>query len=267
MDPGTLLDECGLAVIDIQDDPEFVARRWRDHDFSKFLEAMHRISQASVEHPHTILQELVNAALDLCGADSAGISLVKESGTDADYYHWVATAGQYSAFLNANLPRYPSACGITLERGRPQHFRVTQRFFDIMGIEAPLVTDGLLLPWQVNESRGTIFVMAHGRAAAFDERDSRVLQILAAFAASGVRQQQQQQLLLQQASIAAAARMANELAHQINNPLQSLTNILYLVCRGENANQAESAAAELGRLVALVRQLLALPTPIERPPQ
>jgi hypothetical protein len=47
--------------------------------------------------------------------------------------------------MNAVIPRYPSACGICLERGKPQLFRVGQRFFDTMGIEASLVTDGILL--------------------------------------------------------------------------------------------------------------------------
>ncbi len=89
---------------------------------------MQRIAHAFVEQPESILQELVNSTIDLCGADSAGISIEKEDGTDQNFYHWVATAGRYSAFLNAVLPRYPSACGICLERGRPQLFRVRQRF-------------------------------------------------------------------------------------------------------------------------------------------
>jgi hypothetical protein len=108
-----------------------------------------RLTHSFVNSPDTILQELVNAAVELCGADSAGISLETEEKSEANYYHWVATAGQYNGFMNAVLPRYPSACGICLERGKPQLFRVRQRFFDIMGIEAPLVTDGILLPWQV----------------------------------------------------------------------------------------------------------------------
>ena len=89
-----------------------------------------------------------------------------------------------------------------------------------MGIEAPLVTDGILLPWEVDGTRGTIFIMAHERQEAFDLNDCQVMQVLADFAAMGVRQLKQQKLLLEQASAAAAAAMANDLAHQINNPLR-----------------------------------------------
>jgi hypothetical protein len=111
---------------------------------------------------------------------------------------------------------------LTLERERPQIFRVTQRCFDLMGVQAPTVTDGILLPWQAEETRGTIWIMAHGRAEAFDTEDCKMMQVLANFAETGVRHQQQQKLLMEQATTAAAAAMASDLAHQINNPLQGL---------------------------------------------
>jgi hypothetical protein len=255
--------DTGLEVIDIEREGVFATRPPRVRDATVPMEGMQRIAHAFVENPETILQELVNAAVELCGADSAGISIEREDRTEADFYHWVATAGQYSAFLNAVLPRYPSACGICLERGAPQHFRVGQRFFDLMGIEAPLVTDGILLPWRVDETRGTIFVMAHGRSEAFDQDDCRMMQVLADFAAMGVRHQRQQKLLMEQASVAAAAAMANDLAHKINNPLQGLTNVLYLAAEGEEGTDAKAlarqASGDLERLSSLVKELLALP--------
>ncbi len=256
--------DTGLEVVDIGTDQAFASRRVHGRDVVTQMEGMRRIATAFVERPETILQELVNAAVEICGADSAGISIEREGATDRDFYHWVATAGQYSGFLDAILPRYPSACGICLERGRPQLFRVRKQFFDLMGIEAPLVTDGILLPWKVDETRGTIFIMAHGRTEAFDSDDCRMMGLLADFAAMGVRQLRQQSLLVEQASAAAAAAMANDLAHQINNPLQSLTNLLYLAAEdthGETARElARQALPELSRLSLLVSRLLALPS-------
>ena len=143
-----VMEDCGLEVLDLRSNPEFEARRLHLRDVARQMQGMHRIAHAFVESPDTILQELVNAAVELCDADSAGISLEidKEHRSDTSYFQWVATAGAYGRFLNATLPRVPSACGTCLERGQPQLFRVTQRFFDLMGIEAPTVTDGLLLP-------------------------------------------------------------------------------------------------------------------------
>lgn len=257
------LADTGLEVIDIQQDAAFAGRRKQARSLAGPVEAMQRIAAAFVNQPEKILQELVSAAVELCSADSAGISIEKEDRTDQHFYHWVATAGQYSGFLDAILPRYPSACGVCLERGRPQLFRVGQRFFDLMAITAPLVTDGILLPWKVDETQGTIFIMAHGRAEAFDLDDCRVMQVLADFAALAVRQQKQQKMLLERASAAAAVAMANDLAHRINNPLQSLTNLLYLVIEGREVDGKKAlgqlALGDLERLTALVRELLALP--------
>jgi nitrogen-specific signal transduction histidine kinase len=103
--------------------------------------------------------------------------------------------------------------------------------------------------------------MAHTRAEAFDLEDCRLMQTLADFAALGIRQQKQHKLLLEQARIAAAASMANQLAHKINNPLQSLTNLLYIAVEGQpsdSQNLGKQALAELETLSSLVSQLLAL---------
>src|SRR3984957_2786750 len=227
------LEAVGLEVVDLADETVYSNRRLHSRNGAMQMEGLHRLAVAFVERPETILQELVNAAVDLCGADSAGISIEQEERTETNFYKWVATAGNYASFLNAMLPRYPSACGICLERGRPQLFRVSQRFFDLMGVEAPTVTDGLLLPWQAGETRGTIWIMAHERAEAFDESDCRMMQVLADFSAMAVRHERQQRTLMTQASASAAADMANDLAHQINNPLQSLTNLVFLAAEGE----------------------------------
>jgi signal transduction histidine kinase len=257
------LAETGLEVIDIPSDAQFSARRLHVRDASVQLAGLQRLARAFVDTPDTILQELVQVAVDLCEADSAGISIERESPTDHEFYEWVAIAGNYSGFLNAILPRYPSACGVCLERGRPQRFRVTERFFEILGVEAPIVTDGILLPWQAAGVRGTIFIMAHGRDEAFDAEDTRMMQMLADFAATGFRQQRQQRLLIDKERDAAAVAMANDLAHEINNPLQSITNVVYLASASGTTPEVKALAADLqedvSRLSKLVIDLLALP--------
>jgi nitrogen-specific signal transduction histidine kinase len=82
-----------------------------------------------------------------------------------------------------------------------------------------------------------------------------------------MRHERQQLTLMSHASAAAAAGMANQLAHEINNPLQSLTNLVYLAEQGSDARDARSLAVELSshiqRLSTLVNTLLTLPhTPL-----
>lgn len=257
------LEAAGLEVVDLSDESYYAKRRVHRRDSSMQMEGLHRIAMAFVQRPETILQELVDAAVRLCGADSAGISIERENKTDEAFYHWVAIAGEYSPFLNAVLPRTPSACSVSLERGTPQLFRVDQRFFDILGVEAAPVKDGILLPWDVEETRGTIFILSHARNEAFDIEDLHLMQVLANFAAMGIRQQRQQEKLRNQAAAAAAVSMANDLAHQINNPLQSLTNVLYIAKQRDGVGDEKTLALKLEndfeRLTSLARRLLELP--------
>lgn len=257
------LEAAGLEVVDLSDEAGYAKRRLHRRDSSTQMEGLHRIATAFVQRPETILQELVNAAVRLCGADSAGISIEREDRTDEAFYRWVAIAGEYSPFLNAVLPRTPSACSVSLERGTPQLFRVDQRFFDILGVEAAPVKDGILLPWEVEEMRGTIFIISHTRDEAFDVEDLHLMQVLANFAAMGIRQQRQQEKLRSQAAAAAAISMANDLAHQINNPLQSLTNVLFIAKQNNGVGDEKTLAMKLegdfARLTSLARRLLELP--------
>lgn len=257
------LEAAGLEVTDLTDETAYAGRRLHSRNGSMQMEGLHRLAVSFVETPETILQELVNAAVRLCGADSAGISIEREGRTDQHYYQWVATAGEYSSFLNASLPRTPSACSVCLERGTPQLFRVDQRFFDILGVEASLVKDGILLPWQVEGMRGTIFIISHSREEAFDTEDLHLMMVLANFAAMGIRQHRQQESLRKQAAAAAAVAMANDLAHQINNPLQSLTNLLYMAKQSDGVGDEKSLASKLEadfeRLSSLAKNLLELP--------
>ncbi len=257
------LEAIGLEVVDLADETLIAKRRLHSRNGAMQMEGLHGLAVAFVERPETILQELVNAAVRLCGADSAGISIEREGKTDQHYYQWIATAGEYSSFLDATLPKSPSACTVCLERGTPQLFRVNERFFDILGIQAALVTDGILLPWETDGTRGTIFIISHGRTEAFDSEDLHLMQVLANFAAIAIRQQRLQLKLLAQARAAAAIEMANDLAHQINNPLQSLTNTLFLAKQNAGVGDEQSLALRLEddfeRLAVLVKRLLELP--------
>jgi nitrogen-specific signal transduction histidine kinase len=125
------------------------------------------------------------------------------------------------------------------------------------------VTDGILLPWQMEDTRGTIFIMAHGRTAAFDKEDGQMMRVLADFAALAVRHQRQQEALLQQTKATATAEMASKLADTINNPLQNLMQLARLAAEGQSDHNTKTLgqqfSADLRRLSALAAESLALP--------
>ena len=257
------LESTGLEVVELRSHEAFKARRLPGRDTIAQMERVCHLAQAFVERPETILQEFANAAVELCGADSAGISIQEADDHGNLAFRWVATAGEFASFRNAVVPNFPSVSGICLQRGHAQVFRISQRFLDLVGIPAKPVTDGLVFPWKEDQTRGTLWVMAHARSEAFDADDARLVAMLANFAAVAVREERQRKLLLKQAKAAAAAAMANDLAHRINNPLQSLTNLVYIAgqdCDGARGKElAHEMKEHVGRLSDLVRRLLALP--------
>jgi signal transduction histidine kinase len=71
---------------------------------------------------------------------------------------------------------------------------------------------------------------------------------------------QAEKALLQSEKLAAVGRMAASIAHEINNPLASVTNLLYLAKRSESLPEVqeflETAEQELRRMTAITSQTL-----------
>src|SRR5262245_66280808 len=61
-----------------------------------------------------VLQELAEAALRLCHAGSAGITLIEDEGGD-EVFRWRAAAGKWSAYLGHTMPRGASPSGIVVD--------------------------------------------------------------------------------------------------------------------------------------------------------
>jgi two-component sensor histidine kinase len=257
----------GVQIVNLHSDATFAKRGRHQRDPFAREEGLRRLARVFAESPQRILQELVDVARELCAADSTGLSVEEVGNVDREF-RWVATSGKYMPFQNATLPYEFAPCGICLDRGEPQLFSVGQAFFDMIGVPADLVTDGILIPWQVEDMRGTLWIVAHGETEAFDADDYVTVQALADFAAIAVRHQRQQAFLIRQATAASAARMANDLAHQINNPLQSITNMLFLAAQkdGEIKALATNLSDDVQRLSALVGKILTLPTEAVRRP-
>jgi hypothetical protein len=254
-------NETAMQVVDLSSNYEFMARKIRPRAEAIEISGMRRLASVFAQRPEKILQELVEVSLDMCGAESAGVTIEEVTTRGETQFRWIATAGRYVGFLDAVLPRFYSPCGTCLDRGRPQLFRVPKAYLDLIGVEAPPVTDGILIPWQVNETRGTIWVLAHGPHQRFDREDYRMMRSLSDFTAIAVRHRGQQETLTRHAATAAAAAMANNLAHQINNPLQGLMQTVFLAGQGgaEAAIFAHQAMEDLVRLSDLVKRLLTLP--------
>lgn len=250
----------GMELRDLLSDTDFLRRLRSPHRSDQRFEALQGLARVFAESPTVLLQKLVDSAVEFCGADSAGVSLEEPDEAGQLRFRWIVIAGSFAQYLNGVTPRFFSPCGTCLDRGRPQLYRVTQPYYDFLGVTADPITDGMLIPWMSDRTRGTLWAVAHHSDKAFDLDDYKLLNTLADFASIAVRHHRQVEELRNQARLKASAAMANHLAHQINNPLQSLTNALYLAGQDEKQSQSylKQASSELNRLSALVRALLIL---------
>ena len=156
----------------------------READHQAENAALVELAEVLASAPQDILQALTEAALKLCQAQSAGISLLE----DADHrqrFHWRALAGRWSHISNGGTPRDFGPCGTVLDFNEPLLFSHPERDFPYIGEITPPIEDALLVPFHVGDQAvGTIWVVSHDETKRFDAEDLRVMTNLSKFAAA-----------------------------------------------------------------------------------
>ena len=167
-----------LAEVDIR--PILDARPRRSPNFEREDRAYGALATEMAENPRNLLQKLVEVAVDLCSAHTAGISLL-----DGDVFRWEAVAGVFAAARGGTMPRNESPCGVCIDRDSVQLMHLADRCFPALLAE-PRFVEALLIPFHHHgRPIGTVWVVSHSDDRQFDKEDERVVRILSRFAAAG----------------------------------------------------------------------------------
>src|SRR5689334_20862651 len=170
-----------LSLADVVINPELARRPSRPPDYELENSALIALAETMAERPDAILQKLVETALRLCRAGTAGISLLEKHGGE-EVFRWEAVAGVYADHVNGTMPRDASPCGITIDRNATQLMYMAERVFPALAAEPPFV-EALLVPFHFEHKPvGTVWVVAHDQIRKFDSEDARLINILAQFA-------------------------------------------------------------------------------------
>jgi hypothetical protein len=138
-------------------------------------------------NPCNLLQTLVDKAMDLCRAGTAGISVLTTD-TDGEYLAWEALSGVYASYIRSRTPRYFSPCGTTLDRNAPQLFSHPARYFTYFAQADVPIVEGLVIPVYVSgRPHGTMWIIAHDETHHFDVEDVGFMTSLTAFASAGLQ--------------------------------------------------------------------------------
>ncbi len=128
------------------------------------------------------MQKLAETALTLCGAQSAGISLLE---ADGKRFYWPAIAGQWAQHVGGGTPREFGPCGTVLDNNTALLFSHPERDFDYFAPVTPLVEEALLMPFYINGNAvGTVWIVTHDQGRRFQTEDLRLMTDLGTFAAS-----------------------------------------------------------------------------------
>jgi hypothetical protein len=137
------------------------------------------------KEPGAFFPKLVQAVIQLTRAESSGISLLDEAGTE---FVWPAVEGGLAAYLGAGTPRQFGPCGTVLDQDSPLLFGHPERHFSYLAAISPPLEEVLLVPFRIDRRPvGTIWAVIHEAGRQFDREDLRLLKNLSQFAASAYR--------------------------------------------------------------------------------
>lgn len=164
--------------------------------------------------------------------------------------------------LGSRLEKGQAVCGAVAQCGERMHLQEIQSRSDSMtaliraaGTESyichPLTLDGELL--------GTLSFGSTQRTS-FSEEEQELFAVIAQQLAIATDRRRRAAQLREMESLAAAGRMSATLAHEINNPLESLATILYLLRTEVNTELGQellgTADSQVARLAEVTRHTL-----------
>jgi signal transduction histidine kinase len=148
-------------------------------------DALIALAEKMATSPNDILQKLAETALNLCHAQTCGISLL---GSDGAHFYWPALTGIWASHVGGSMPRGFSPCGTVLDRNAAQLMSHPERHFAYFAAVTPWIDEVLLVPFYAEgKAVGTIWVIVHDQSHRFDSEDLRVMTNLATFASAAYR--------------------------------------------------------------------------------
>ena len=201
---------------------ELRSRLSRPPDYKAERDALIMLSQSMADPPQMILQKLVDTALHLCRAETAGISLL-ENDCGEEEVSWEAHAGVDPR--HDTMPR-PASPSTTMSRKTTPH-RAKPMFPALKLV--PSVAEALVIPFDVEgKPIGILWVVAHKDHRKFDGEDERNVRTLAQFASAAWPRWKSR------ATAEAAAKSEYERASEFATANQRLQ---FQVCERERAEE------------------------------
>ncbi|HWF04372.1 MAG TPA: GAF domain-containing protein [Candidatus Angelobacter sp.] len=165
---------------------ELYGRVPREANIDKDLSALRNIAAMVQTTPAEILTTLMQQALIMCPADTAGLSVLHaEDG--GQFFHWDAMAGVLHDKVGGTTPRKFSPCGHTMDCNDTQLVLKPGRYYSYFLDVDPQIMEALIVPVVVDRACiGTIWIAAHDPRTHFTLTDVRIMGSLASFTGAAI---------------------------------------------------------------------------------
>jgi RNA polymerase sigma factor (sigma-70 family) len=147
-------------------------------------QSLRTLVQAAAVSPAQLVNCFLQLALNLCQADTAGLSFLDSDSNGGQLFRWTHLKGRLEQHVGGTTPRNFSPCGVTLDRDCPQLFSYPGRYFEYFNQTGIPIVEGLVIPFHVGtETEGTVWIVSHTKGPGFDSEDVRIMTQLTEFAA------------------------------------------------------------------------------------
>jgi two-component sensor histidine kinase len=213
-------------------------------DYLREKLALQDLAQEMADNPEGLLPRLVKQALEICEADSAGISVL-----EGDHFRWLGLAGRLAVFEGATTPRNFSPCGICIDSRGAILMELPERIYGWIADANITVPEVLLVPLVVKGDTpiGTLWIVAR-EGQLFHGGHERVMMELAAFTANALRMVQSDIQLKK--ALEEQETLTKEMSHRVKNLFAVTESMVRLTSRNSKTKD-EMTASLSGRLRAL----------------
>lgn len=139
------------------------------------------ITSVIIDDPRAAITRILEALVVLCGAGSAGFSILEDLPDGTKRFRWDAMAGPLDIHIGGTTPRDFSPCGLCLDAGKTILVRRPFAVFEYFNVAVRPLLEGLIAPLYDAHQRplGTIWVVHHDVTNRFDAEDVRVIEHVA----------------------------------------------------------------------------------------
>lgn len=231
----------------------------RTRDFRRENEILQDLALGLADSDQSLLDRLVRAAVRICDAGSAGLSLHGPAEGGEAKLHWVAVDGEYAKYLGGALPLF-SPCGVVLDRDRAELFNRPERVFTYFSEVRPEIVEALVIPMRAGgRSLGTIWIASHSEGPGFTAGDLSVMTTLANFTAAALTLLGRERAAHEGAERERAERARAEdsnrrkdeflstISHELRTPLHAILSWSELLMEGLPEADARDAAVSINR--------------------